>query len=519
MKSALWLLFFLALSLATRCSNYADIFVDGHIYFVDADCYSRMTRVQMVLERPGTIIRHHDFENYPQGISPHTTAPMDYLIAALAVLLKPFTKNYVDLAGAIVSPLLGLMTTAFLWYWSRELLQRFRKGMLLLASLSPILVHGTALGRPDHQSLLIFLMAVALGAELAQARDPSVKWSTVSGVAWALGLWVSLYEPLVLMATIFVTKLIFFRPQLFARERRRGNIIFLVMFLLALLIERWHVQMPDETTRHYLLSWNQTIGEMSSAWRMSHASIFKSLLFSWVGFGLLVAPLLLIARLRDAKRSILLLALFVVTFGLTLTQVRWGYFFALVFAMSLPWQLSLFRRPLLVWTVYILSLWPVLRDWDNRLFPDETRAALLVEKRNVYIALRDIAEHLRSPEKAPVLAPWWMSPALVYWSGQPAIAGSAHEGLAGIVDSARFYVAPDFADARKILEKREVGAVVICEPSQIVENSASLLFLPLPKTTVAQLLYERPHFAPTFLALTYENPVFKIFTVSNVVNK
>ena len=159
MKSALWLGLFLALTLATRCANHAEVFLDGKIYFVDADCYSRMTRVRMVMEHPGTIIRHQDFENYPQGISPHTTAPFDYLIAALAWLLKPFAKDYLDLAGAIVSPLLGVLTTAFLWYWSRELLQRFRKLMLLLASLSPILVHGTILGRPDHQSLLIFLMA------------------------------------------------------------------------------------------------------------------------------------------------------------------------------------------------------------------------------------------------------------------------------------------------------------------------------------------------------------------------
>lgn len=513
MKSALWLCFFLALTLATRCANYADVFVDGHIYFADADCYSRMTRVQMVLAHPGLIIRHHDFENYPDGISPHTTAPFDYLIAALAVLLKPFAKNYVDLAGAIVGPLLGVLTTAFLWYWSRELVQRFRKLMLLLAALSPILVHGTALGRPDHQALLIFLTAVALGAELAQARDPSVKWSTISGIAWALALWTSLYEPLILMATILGTKFIFFRPQLFARERRRGNLIFLAIIAAACLIERWHVAVPDEVTRHYFQSWKQSIGEMSPVWKLSPDGIFKSLLFSWVGFGLFVAPLLLMARLRDAKRSILLLVLLVVTFILTVMQVRWGYFFALVFAMSLPWQLSLFHQRWLVWTLFLLSLWPVLRNWDERLFPDEPRVALLAQQRRQNSALRDLAEHLRSAEKIPLLAPWWLSPALAYWSGQPAIAGSAHEGLAGIVDSARFYIAPNFNEANTILKKRAVGAVVICDPAQIVETSASLLFQPQPKTTVAQLLYERPHSAPRFLTLTYTNALFKIFSV------
>jgi hypothetical protein len=42
-----------ALVLATRCANYRDVFVDGNIYFSDADCYSRMTRVRICAEHPG----------------------------------------------------------------------------------------------------------------------------------------------------------------------------------------------------------------------------------------------------------------------------------------------------------------------------------------------------------------------------------------------------------------------------------------------------------------------------------
>jgi len=45
-----------------------------------ADCYARMTRVEMVSAKPGLIVRHHTFENFPQGTTPHTTAPLDYLI-------------------------------------------------------------------------------------------------------------------------------------------------------------------------------------------------------------------------------------------------------------------------------------------------------------------------------------------------------------------------------------------------------------------------------------------------------
>src|SRR5204862_604882 len=122
-----------------------------------------MTRVQMCSEHPGLIVRHHEFENFPTGTTPHTTAPLDYLILALSILLKPFSAHPIDVAGAFISPLLALFGGLFLWCWSVKL--RYRWVMLILYAVSPILVHGTELGRPDHQSLLILLVTIAICAE------------------------------------------------------------------------------------------------------------------------------------------------------------------------------------------------------------------------------------------------------------------------------------------------------------------------------------------------------------------
>src|SRR4051812_30845153 len=181
---------FSALIIATRCANYGDVFRKDGIYFTDADCYSRMSRVRLCLENPGRIIRHHSFENFPAGTRPHTTAPFDYLVAALSVV----TPGSVDIAGAIVSPVLALLAGWFLWWWSRRMAVPYRGALLLLFSLSPILVHGTELGRPDHQSLLLFLITVALCAEWTLATVDSRRGSFISGAAWGLALWVSFYE-------------------------------------------------------------------------------------------------------------------------------------------------------------------------------------------------------------------------------------------------------------------------------------------------------------------------------------
>src|SRR5690348_15262344 len=147
-----------------------------------------MTRVRICAAHPGTIIRHHDFENFPRGTTPHTTAPLDYLILGLAVALKPFTVQSIDFAGALVSPILALIGAWFLWWWSRRMKFRCRWTMLILYGISPILVHGTELGRPDHQSLVMLLVTVGVCAEWILFSERSRAWSLVSGVAWGLAL-------------------------------------------------------------------------------------------------------------------------------------------------------------------------------------------------------------------------------------------------------------------------------------------------------------------------------------------
>ena len=204
-----------ALILAARCANYQDVFVAGNVYFSDADCYAWMTRVRMCEKKPGLIVRHHDFENFPQGTTPHTTAPFDYLILALAVALKPFTVHAIDLAGALISLLLALFGGWFLWWWSRRMKFRYRWAALILYAISPVLVKGTELGRPDHQSLLILLVTVAICAEWTLQFERSTKWGIVSGTAWSFALWVSLYEPLILLFLVVFLRAVQDRQLLF----------------------------------------------------------------------------------------------------------------------------------------------------------------------------------------------------------------------------------------------------------------------------------------------------------------
>jgi hypothetical protein len=507
-----------ALVLFLRCANYEEVFVAGNVYFTDADCYARMTRVQLCAEEPGRIVRHHDFENFPEGTTPHTTAPLDYIILALSLLLRPFSAHALDLGGAFVSPLLGVATAWFLWWWMRRAKFRYRWPALILWAASPILVHGTELGRPDHQSLLMLLLTIAVCAEWMLARKPSRGWAMTSGAAWALALWVSFYEPLILWVLAVVLLLVVRVPQnrLLAKSRVPGWICFGVILLLALVVERRLPSFGSFATEPFVRNWFRSIGELHPI------PLRDAIWFRWGGYLIVIAPIILWWQRRrifgegDSRQGpIFLLGLLGATFLLTWWQARWGYFFISLFVISLPVLLDGFRSRLVVWTAFLLSLLPVARDWDERFWPNDNELARRVEQRAEMPNLRELAAGMRSEKEQPFLAPWWMSPALAYWSGQPAVAGSSHESISGILDIARFYATDDIQKAREILKTRKVSFVIGYDADRLAATSAQILGQIVGEHAVCYTLDRAPATSPIFLVLEIQNPAGKLFRVAN----
>jgi hypothetical protein len=510
-----------ALILTTRCANYQDVFVAGNIYFVDADCYARMTRVQMCHANPGMVVRHHEFENFPQGTTPHTTAPLDYLILALSILLKPFTAHAIDLAGALVSPLFALVGGWFLWWWSWQMELRYRWVMLILYAISPILVHGTELGRPDHQSLAMLLVTIAICAEWRQAtaaasapRADSNRWGIVSGVAWALAIWNSAYESLVLFVLVIVVSALENRNALVAKSRRAGWLCFFLVIATALFIER---RIPSLSTMYsdaIFQNWARTIGELA------HVSPANPIWLRWSGYFLLVTPFLIWMSMSRKSRPSQLATpwfvpvLLVATYILTIWQARWGYFFVLIFALALPVFLAPIKSRAAVWIAFALSIFPILRDWDESLWPNETQLASRVEQRNESAQIRDLALNLQSSDTRPFLAPWWLSPSIAYWSAQPGVAGSSHESLGGIEDTARFFLSKDLEKAREILQNHRAAWVFSYDCERVAQNSAAVLNHALPLRPLCRVLDRTPSQAPRFLVFSAQNPASKLYRVA-----
>jgi hypothetical protein len=502
---ALELVVFSALILVTRGANYQDVFVGGNIYFVDADCYSRMTRARMVAKHPGLIVRQENFENFPDGISPHTTAPLDYLIVGLAALLQPFTLQPLDLAGALVSPLFALFAGWILFFYWRQEPALGRYAGLTIYGLSAILVHGTALGRPDHQALLILLLLLALGAEWRLQEKVTRGWSMVSGLSWGLAFWVSLYEPLVLLGALTLSSVLWARQNFFVRARITGWLIFSGILLLAALIERrwpeWPVSGP------HFSSWAATIGELQAV------SLTNPIWLQWGSGLLLLAPFLLGPALRRRFLSAPFFLLLCLLFFLTSWEARWGYYFALLFCLTTPGLFSVFRRSGLGALVLAVALLPFLRFWAGQFWPNEKEKGRRVAERIEKVEWRAAASSLGESEQRPVIAPWWLSPETSYWSGQPLVAGSSHESLPGIVDSARFFLSTDAAEARAILHEHNVQIVLAFDSERVLANSAAILGRRRAPGALGEIIDRYPSRAPDFLRLIAQNGSAKIYRV------
>ena len=474
-----------------------------------------MTRVRICAQHPGSIVRHHGFENFPQGTSPHTTAPLDYLILVPGLLLRTITAQPIDLAGAIISPLLALATGWFLWWWSRRMKLRYRWAALLLFALSPILVHGTELGRPDHQSLLMLLIALGICAEWSLRVAPSRSWSLTSGFAWGLALWVSFYEPVILILVIAGFYLICDRQQFTTRSRRIGWIVFAGILSMALLVERRLPRFPTLGSDTIFQNWSHTIGELMPV------SAIDPIWFRWFGWLLVVMPLLLWFATHKrfvgatGRRALPMVGtLLVVCYLLTLWQARWAYFFGVIFVIALPTFLESFKYRMLAWIVFAFSLFPILQEWDARLWPNESELARHAQAREEEMEWRALAMQIRSRQTEAFLAPWWLSPAIAYWSEQPGMAGSSHESLPGIAESARFCLTSDPRIAQSILQRHRIGWVFVYDSDRTLEISAAILNAPIPSDAIGRILDRNPSRAPHFLRLKSQTGSGKLYSIN-----
>ena len=489
---------------------------------VEADCYSQLARVQRILYGQGWVQNHFTVENWPEGLTPSTTAPFDYVIVALWLPLAVFTVYPLDWAGAIVSPVLWLGLVAFWIFHRGPCLNRAGRAALIAGmALTPALVWATAFGRPRHQSLIVALLAVALTAEYERWKEGAGRgWHIAAGILWGFLCWTSLYEPLFVVVALVVFNL---------AARRRESVAFFfsfgVVMLLALLVERVHVFVPPPEVRPVLERWLAFIAEMRA---MPWAGFFNAITLSnapgtsfWTVpslVALLFLPWILYCLWRErdvTDRFVMGLAVFLA--GFALFEQRWLPYASLaeIFLIARYLQTALWQ-----WARLLLAGVLLLNLGKANVLQIQMVRGQPPNQPSPELAL--ISRSIDSP--GGVLGPWWLSPGLLYFSGQPIVSGSSHCGITGIEASARFFATTSWREADEVLRNRQVRWVVVWdEPTYVyplLGSSQEILGLPVSTErdkgnadeTVAQTLVTDRD-VPAELRLRAVTPHFKLYEV------
>jgi hypothetical protein len=314
---------------------------------------------------------------------------------------------------------------------------------------------------------------------------------------------VSLYEPLVLLVAVMAGGAIKAPRQLIAPPRRIGWALLAGLLLLAALVERRYPALPGfgSSFGH----WAKTIGELRPV------GLTNPIWLSWVGGLIFLSPFLVAVALKRRALPWLFPGLLILLFILSLWQARWGYFFALLFILTIPAQFEVVRQRALAAGLLVVGLFPLLQFWDGRIWPNDQETAARALARREAVEWRAAASRLSRQAPGAILAPWWLGPATAWWSAQPVVAGSSHESLPGIADTARFFLATSAEEARVILRQHEARWVLAGDGERVVGNSAAILGRPVPPGVLGLVLDRTPSQAPPFLVLSGQNGACKTY--------
>jgi hypothetical protein len=172
----------------------------------DSDCYMRLLRVEE-LHNGGIWYDPVAYRsNAPYGETTHWTRPLDVLLLLGAVPASLVTDFRSSLFwwGVVISPFLLCATTLILPWSLKPLLGikgSFSAGFIFLCQITLLICFQP--GRPDHQSLLIFLLMLSIGYVVHIIIEPlNIRFCYIAGLISTLAMWINVESMLPVGITI-----------------------------------------------------------------------------------------------------------------------------------------------------------------------------------------------------------------------------------------------------------------------------------------------------------------------------
>ena len=181
----------------------------------DGDSYTRLVRIERLIETGGWFDNTIPRANAPFGTSVHWTRPFDAALVALAAPMMPVLglKSALYWAGVIISPLFHLLAAlVMVWAMSPVL---GRTGALIAGAMTGTqfgVLAFSIIGRPDHHAVFGVTVLLTLGFLARALSEPPgdppsrcpyhARNAILLGVMLALGVWMG-PETLILLGLCF----------------------------------------------------------------------------------------------------------------------------------------------------------------------------------------------------------------------------------------------------------------------------------------------------------------------------
>lgn len=172
----------------------------------DPDAYLRLARIDRLAETGAWFDSVESRINPPGGFALHWTRPLDALILGGAYLGSPFLgfDKALFWSGAVVSPLLQLLSLIALVWASRPVLPRLCRCLLAFFYVAqPGILAMFIMGRSDHHGLLILCCILLLGLTIRLLLNPDDLGNAVwAGLVAAFAIWINVEALLFVVVTI-----------------------------------------------------------------------------------------------------------------------------------------------------------------------------------------------------------------------------------------------------------------------------------------------------------------------------
>ena len=162
--------------------------------YLDTDNYFHVLRTIDFMQNPSLFEHRFMWSNYPFGEISHWTKLPDILMSLLILPFLPFysLKEAAFSGGLLFNPLLLIAAFSVCWMSIKNLLNfRSRLAFFVILFAQMHFMQSFLADRPDHHSLLIFLMAGAVWQIKCFAENKQEKHLLFTALFAATSLWVS----------------------------------------------------------------------------------------------------------------------------------------------------------------------------------------------------------------------------------------------------------------------------------------------------------------------------------------